>query len=236
MARNCLLLHHDYILGGEIVEALNEGGLEAAQADNVNDAIRKIARGGVDILIVDAALPSPKATDFLAKAREKAPRLLRALLTDEMGNIDPDKAINQAGVCAVLRRPVTSAQVLELIDEFAPPPPPPPAPVVDEGEVASLKERVTELEKKLKKSDRDLAIARGADKILREDELDVASLQAQKMGSELGSEIEIDFQASRIVLDGTAFPFAPLSATAQELIVAEGAENLVRSRLAAAPA
>lgn len=47
----------------------------------------------------------------------------------------------------------------------------------------------------------------------------------------VGPVIEIDFERSVIRCDGQAFPFPPLSATAQELIVAGGAENVVRRRL-----
>ena len=42
----------------------------------------------------------------------------------------------------------------------------------------------------------------------------------------------IDFQASAITLEGVAFPFAPLGEVPQEIILAGGAENVVRARLA----
>jgi homoaconitate hydratase len=48
-----------------------------------------------------------------------------------------------------------------------------------------------------------------------------------------GPEITIDFTSSRISVDDQEHPFSPLSTVAQELIVAGGAENIVRSRLAA---
>ena len=48
-----------------------------------------------------------------------------------------------------------------------------------------------------------------------------------------GPAITIDFQSSRITMDGATFAFSRLSTVAQELIVAGGAENLVRRRLAA---
>ncbi|MCH2133796.1 MAG: homoaconitase [Phycisphaerales bacterium] len=41
----------------------------------------------------------------------------------------------------------------------------------------------------------------------------------------------IDFEASAITLDGTAYPFSPLGEVPQEIIVAGGAENVVRARL-----
>jgi homoaconitate hydratase len=49
----------------------------------------------------------------------------------------------------------------------------------------------------------------------------------------VGPVIEIDFARSVIRCDRQTFPFPPLSATAQELIVAGGAENVVRRRLTA---
>jgi len=47
----------------------------------------------------------------------------------------------------------------------------------------------------------------------------------------VGPEIRIDYQRSVLSFDGRTFPFPPLSTTAQELVVAGGAENLVRRRL-----
>jgi homoaconitate hydratase len=48
-----------------------------------------------------------------------------------------------------------------------------------------------------------------------------------------GPDIEIDYQRSSISFDGKQFAFPPLSPTAQELVVAGGAEKLVVRRLAA---
>jgi hypothetical protein len=47
----------------------------------------------------------------------------------------------------------------------------------------------------------------------------------------VGSEITIDYARSVLTVDGKSFPFPPLSAAAQELIVVGGAEKLVASRL-----
>ena len=52
----------------------------------------------------------------------------------------------------------------------------------------------------------------------------------------VGPNIEIDYERSIIACDGKEFAFGALSTTAQELIVAGGAENLVRQRLAEAVA
>src|SRR5467141_2875754 len=49
----------------------------------------------------------------------------------------------------------------------------------------------------------------------------------------VGPEITIDYAKSILSVDGTSFPFPPLSPAAQELIVAGGAEKLVASRLRA---
>jgi homoaconitate hydratase len=48
----------------------------------------------------------------------------------------------------------------------------------------------------------------------------------------VGPELEIDYQKSTISIDGVKFPFPPLSVVAQELVVAGGAENVVKKRLA----
>ena len=46
-----------------------------------------------------------------------------------------------------------------------------------------------------------------------------------------GPTLTLDFTTSQVVLDGEPFAFSPLSAVAQELIAAGGAEALVRGRL-----
>lgn len=48
----------------------------------------------------------------------------------------------------------------------------------------------------------------------------------------VGPSMTIDYQRSQITIDGHQFPFPPLSTVAQELVVAGGAENLVRHQMA----
>jgi len=59
-----------------------------------------------------------------------------------------------------------------------------------------------------------------------------ASLAGQKGATIPGPSLDIDFRKSVINCDGQSFPFPPLSPTAQELIVAGGAENVAKKRLA----
>ena len=49
----------------------------------------------------------------------------------------------------------------------------------------------------------------------------------------IGPDVVIDYRASTITCDGRTFAFPPLSVVAQELVVAGGAENVVKKRLAA---
>jgi len=49
----------------------------------------------------------------------------------------------------------------------------------------------------------------------------------------VGPDVVIDYRASTITCDGRTFAFPPLSVVAQELVVAGGAENVVKKRLAA---
>lgn len=61
-----------------------------------------------------------------------------------------------------------------------------------------------------------------------------AEAARQQQGATIvGPDIEIDYQRSIITCDGRQFSFPPLSVVAQELVVAGGAENMVRRRLAA---
>jgi homoaconitate hydratase len=47
----------------------------------------------------------------------------------------------------------------------------------------------------------------------------------------VGSNLNVDYQKSVITIDGKTFPFPPLSTVAQELIVAGGAEKLMRLQM-----
>ena len=49
----------------------------------------------------------------------------------------------------------------------------------------------------------------------------------------VGPDIEIDYERSIVLCSGRSFAFAPLSAIAQELVVAGGAENVVTRKIAA---
>jgi homoaconitate hydratase len=49
--------------------------------------------------------------------------------------------------------------------------------------------------------------------------------------SRLVGDVEIDYQRGTLKADGKSFSFSPLSPTAQELVVAGGAEAVVAERL-----
>jgi homoaconitate hydratase len=59
--------------------------------------------------------------------------------------------------------------------------------------------------------------------------------QRGKVGGEktvVAGDVEVDYAASVVRFGGREFAFAPLSPVAQELVVAGGAENVVKARLA----
>jgi homoaconitate hydratase len=61
--------------------------------------------------------------------------------------------------------------------------------------------------------------------------VDHLRLAATRGGARLVGDIEIDYQAGKLTADGKSFDFSPLSPTAQELVVAGGAEAVVAKRL-----
>jgi homoaconitate hydratase len=54
---------------------------------------------------------------------------------------------------------------------------------------------------------------------------------AEKKPTIVGPALTVDYRNSTIICDGQSFTFPPLSTVAQELVVAGGAENLVKARL-----
>ena len=197
MSSKVILLHRDPARGSELVNAVAGGDIECMAATNVRDAISKLAQERPDMMVVDAALSGPSAIEFLAKAREKAPRVLRALLADPDVEVNLEAAVNEAGACAIVRPPLDPAQLRALLAEYARPVQQAPAQIapVDKREIEKLTKKVQDLELKLKKSERDLRIARNADSILKEEELELETLRKEKERSALGAEIDIDYMA-----------------------------------------
>ncbi len=89
---------------------------EIETAENVDEALRLLAKRSFDVLLSDQMLPGKKqGLDFLMDAMEKQPQAKRILMT---GYLNPEllsRGTTMAGLSAVLLKPVGSARLREAL-------------------------------------------------------------------------------------------------------------------------
>ena len=189
-----LALHADPATAQKWADAVSCADFQVVVAQGVTDCIRRIAQGGVHALVVHDGLSAPTAIEFLAKAREKAPWLWRVLWCDDLARCDLAAAIEQAGVAALWPLAVAPDQIARLLNEMGRVHGAIANSSADAGaEAQVLRVRVEDLERKLKKAERDLQSARNADAALRQEELQLATLKTQEAAQKLGIALEIDY-------------------------------------------
>ncbi len=203
MPYSFVLLHHDANRAPILAELIANDSIQVTIAENVNDCIRKLTQSQVDLLVVDAGLTKPSALEFLAKAREKIPWTPRALYAESTEGLDPFAYINGAGICSVLTPPINTAPLMATLDnhqaaEAKRRVPPPSDSSEALAELEALRARNTALEEQLKKTERDLRIARNADLMIKESEMDVASLKVREANEKLGVELSIDYTSNNL--------------------------------------
>jgi DNA-binding NtrC family response regulator len=100
-----------------ISDALDRAGHEPVLATSVIDAMRRVARGGIDLVVADHQLPGLTGLEFLGRLAREAPTLPVIMLAGfESG--DQTAAFIEAGAVACVTKPVRGPQ-LELAVEQA---------------------------------------------------------------------------------------------------------------------
>jgi DNA-binding NtrC family response regulator len=100
-----------------IGDALDRAGHEPIRATNVIDAMRLVARGGIDLIVADHQLAGLTGLEFLGRLAREAPTIPVIMLTGfERG--DQSNAFIGAGAVACVTKPVRAPQ-LELAVEQA---------------------------------------------------------------------------------------------------------------------
>lgn len=106
MRARCVLLVDDerYVIEA-FRRALSSAPYEVELATVGEDALRRLERGPVDVIVCDENMPEMRGTDLLAAVRERFPRTVRVMMTGDSSLDSAVRAINDGGVFRFLRKP-----------------------------------------------------------------------------------------------------------------------------------
>ncbi len=96
-------------------DTLQEAGLEPVLAQNGGQAIGFLKQRKFDLILAGGALEKPNAIEFLAKAREFLPMVLRTYLQDPEVTADWEELINKAEPAALIQLEIDTAHIKKLI-------------------------------------------------------------------------------------------------------------------------
>jgi HD-like signal output (HDOD) protein len=143
-----------------VAAPLQEDGFEVVFAASPQEAIAALRKRSFDLLIVDSAMAKPSAKEFLAKAQELLPRILRAVFEDAPTEVDLRPLVNDASPCAVFAGSVEPSRVRTLIGrqrELFQKAPSAADAVYARKDLAQLRARIAQLEQENRRLTRQLA-------------------------------------------------------------------------------
>ncbi len=153
-AGNILVLGSTKEKGQLIAGALATGELMTVVASGVGDAIHLLRRKPFDLLLVSANLERGSSVEFLSKAREFVPLVLRGIHEDTPLEGDLREIVNKVLPCVFLKDPIDTAQVESLIEshrKLLPKESGNPDAVYTRKDLVTFKARITHLERENKR-------------------------------------------------------------------------------------
>lgn len=117
-AEKVIVCCSDKEISKDVADALKKGGVNTVCVSGGGEAIKILRKNACDMLIVGTEMsPAPSGTiNFLGKAREFVPKVLRALLKEGDLTGDIAEIINKAAPCAVFENPINVGQLKALIE------------------------------------------------------------------------------------------------------------------------
>lgn len=89
--------------------------LDILSASNAKVALDCLAENEIDVVIADEGLPGIPGTQFLERAKERYPGVVRIMLTGQLDIEVAKTAINDGGIFRFLTKPTDSAELLEAV-------------------------------------------------------------------------------------------------------------------------
>ena len=93
---------------------LELGGYAVLEADNLEEARRQLAGGGVSVMLIDVHVHGQDGRDLVRELRKQGTSMRIALIT---GTVDLSTA-ERAGADAVLEKPFRLEQLLQVVQQL----------------------------------------------------------------------------------------------------------------------
>jgi DNA-binding NtrC family response regulator len=106
----------DHSTAAAVAYALDRAGHEPVRAMSVNDAMRLVARGDIDLIVADHQLPGLTGLELLGRFRREAPQLPVIMLTG-FESSEQTAAFIGAGAVACVSKPVRAPQLELAVDQ-----------------------------------------------------------------------------------------------------------------------
>ncbi len=103
--------------------------LDVVEAGNVDPAMDVLRSQAVDLVIADINMPGTSGIDFLKRVRSELPRRVPVILITSDGSQGVRSRATEAGADAFLRKPVSSAGLIEAVTRLLKIPSDPPSPI-----------------------------------------------------------------------------------------------------------
>ncbi|MCC7540225.1 MAG: response regulator [Deltaproteobacteria bacterium] len=113
-----LIVDDNTPLAEDLAEILADAGHRTETACSGEDAIRRVLRGGIDILVLDLRMPGMGGIEALRRLRQtgvSVPAIAMTAFADEATKVHGI----EAGIRAVLDKPVDYARLETLINQIA---------------------------------------------------------------------------------------------------------------------
>jgi putative nucleotidyltransferase with HDIG domain len=154
----------------ELIETLEEARFSVTMAMSGGDAVKLLRERNFDALIIGTDLERVSPLDFLEKARDFVPRVMRVLYEESEVKADPSDVINAASPEVWLTRPVDTeyleARIIawrKIIAQAPRQPAPQPANMYSQKDVVQFKARITTLEKENTRLEKEIARLKNTD-------------------------------------------------------------------------
>lgn len=113
-----LIVDDNVPLAEDLAEILADAGFRTETASSGEAAIRRMLRGGIDVLLVDLRMPGMSGVETLLRIRERGigvPAIAMSAYTDEAIHARG----TEAGVRAVIEKPIDFRKLERLLAETA---------------------------------------------------------------------------------------------------------------------
>lgn len=112
-----MIVDDDTLLLQGLGRALGGAGYQVTLATSGDDALARLMREPVDVVVSDDRMPGMSGVELLAQVRDRSPKTGRILLSGGASFIRAVRAINDAGVYRFLQKPCDLGELCRCVGE-----------------------------------------------------------------------------------------------------------------------